>query len=524
MSISVVIPTMGRPSLQAVLAELGGPSLNEIVVVDDRSEHTELAVPPGVRVLRSGGGGPAAARNVGWRAVRSEWVAFLDDDVVPGPDWVSRVARDLGGLAADVGASQGRIEVPVPLRPTDWERGTARLATAAWITADMAYRRAALLRVGGFDERFPRAYREDADLALRVLAAGYRIVRGSRTTTHPVRPAGPFASVRAQRGNADNALMRRRHGRGWRARIGDGPGRLGRHALTTVAAVAAVRWRSATSSWAALVWAALTAEFALRRILPGPRTASEIARMAVTSVAIPPVACWHRLAGEWRWRAVDPATPVPAAVLFDRDDTLVHDVPYNNDPAAVRPVPGARAVLDRLRAQGVPVGIVSNQSGIARGHITPSQLAAVNARVEELLGPFGTWQVCVHGEDGGCGCRKPEPGLVKAAAEELGVAVERCVLIGDTGADIDAAAAAGARGILVPTARTLAEEVHAAPEVAPDLAAAVALAGVTGLPAISPLMAGSEGPLVAISPLMATPEGTSPAISPLKARRQGGVS
>lgn len=312
MNLSVVIPTTGRPSLQAVLAELSGPGIDEVVVVDDRLEPSELAVPAGVRVLCSGGRGPAAARNVGWRAVRSEWVAFLDDDVVPGPEWVSLLAGDLAALAADVGASQGRIEVPVPARPTDWERGTAGLATAPWITADMAYRRAALLRVGGFDERFPRAYREDADLALRVLAAGYRIVRGSRTTTHPVRPAGPFASVRAQRGNADNALMRRRHGRGWRARIGDGPGRLGRHALTTVAAVAALRWRGAASSraalvWAALIWAALTSEFALRRILPGPRTASEIARMVATSIVIPPVACWHRLAGEWRWRGVAPA-------------------------------------------------------------------------------------------------------------------------------------------------------------------------------------------------------------------------
>ena len=486
LSYSVVVPTVGRLSLQVLLGALTGLPA-EIVLVDDRPPGwgapppvPEVGLP--VRVLRSGGRGPAAARNVGWRAVDTDWVVFLDDDVVPGPGWAAQLAHDLAALPAEVGASQGWIEVPLPAdrRPTDLERGTAGLATARWITADMAYRRAALHRVGGFDERFGRAYREDSDLALRVIAAGYRIVEGRRRTIHPVRPAGPLASVRAQRGNADDALMRRRHGIGWRQRIGDGPGRLRRHVLTTVAAAvalgAAAGGRRPPAGAAALAWAALTAQFALHRIRPGPRNAEEIARMVLTSAAIPPVACWHRLAGELRWRRVPPATPVPAAVLFDRDDTLVHDVPYNADPDAVRPMPGARQALDRFRDRGIPVGVVSNQSGVARGLISLDQLDRVNARVAELLGPFATWVQCVHGPDDGCDCRKPAPGLVRAAAGQLGVPVDRCVLIGDIGADVAAAAAAGARGILVPTVRTLPAEIRMATEVALDLGAAVDLA------------------------------------------------
>jgi histidinol-phosphate phosphatase family protein len=495
MSHAVVIPTIGRPSLQVLLTQLvsgdaglqrpgnGRSHAPAIVVVDDRLAPTEpLAVGVPVRVLRSGGRGPAAARNVGWRAVGTEWVAFLDDDVVPGPDWTAQLAQDLHGLAPDVGASQGRVEVPLPTdrRPTDFERGTAGLASARWITADMAYRRAALQRVGGFDERFSRAYREDADLALRVIATGYRIVDGRRRTVHPVRPSGPLASVRAQRGNADDALMRRRHGPGWRERIGDGPGRLQRHGLTTTAAAiaigAAARRHPRVTTAAGLAWTVLTMEFTLHRILPGPRSTEEIGRMLATSIAIPPVACWHRLAGELRWRRVSPATAVPAAVLFDRDGTLVHDVPYNTDPATVWPVSGARQALDRLRDVGIPVGVVTNQSGVARGLISPEQLERVNTRVSELLGPFDAWSICRHGEEDDCGCRKPAPGLVKDAAAQLGVPVDRCVVIGDTGADVTAAAAAGARGILVPTGRTLCQEVQAAAEVAPDLAAAVELA------------------------------------------------
>jgi histidinol-phosphate phosphatase family protein len=484
MTYTVVIPTIGRPSLRVLLGVLSGGDSRDIVVVDDRpAAAAPLAVDLPVRVLRSGGRGPAAARNVGWRAADTEWVAFLDDDVLPGPDWAATLEQDLHGLASDVGASQGRIEVPLPTdrRPTDAERGTANLARARWITADMAYRWTALHRVGGFDERFRRAYREDADLALRVIAAGYRIVDGQRRTLHPIRPSGPLASVRAQRGNADDVLMRRRHGPRWRQRIGERPSRLPQHTLTTLAAASTLAaWSAHRIPWAAraagVVWVGLVAEFALRRIVAGPGSAEEISRMVVTSVAIPPVACWHRVAGEWRWRAVRPATAVPAAVLFDRDGTLVHDVPYNADPAAVRPVPGAQAALDRLREIGIPIGVVTNQSGVARGLISPEQLERVNARVSELLGPFQVWSVCPHGENDGCGCRKPAPGLIKDAAAQLGVPVDRCVVIGDTGADVAAAAAAGARGILVPTHRILRLEIRAARELAPDITAAVELA------------------------------------------------
>jgi len=171
----------------------------------------------------------------------------------------------------------------------------------------------------------------------------------------------------------------------------------------------------------------------------------------------------------------EPRTALPDAVLFDRDGTLVHDVPYNSDPDLVRPVPGARDALDTLRARGVQVGVVSNQSGVGRGWISPAQLDAVNLRVEELLGPFTVWETCPHRPDEGCRCRKPLPGLVLAAARELGVRTRDVVVVGDIGADVEAAAAAGARSILVPTSATLPEEISAADDVAPDLMGAVTM-------------------------------------------------
>jgi D-glycero-D-manno-heptose 1,7-bisphosphate phosphatase len=164
-------------------------------------------------------------------------------------------------------------------------------------------------------------------------------------------------------------------------------------------------------------------------------------------------------------------------VLFDRDGTLVVDVPYNGDPARVQPVPQARAALERLRRAGIPTAVVTNQSGIARGLLTRADADACHARLAELVGPLGPVLVCEHGPHDGCACRKPRPGLVLQAAAALGVDPADCAVVGDIGADVRAALAAGARPVLVPTPVTRAQEVRDAPEVAPDLLAALDLLG-----------------------------------------------
>ncbi|MGW0563854.1 D-glycero-alpha-D-manno-heptose-1,7-bisphosphate 7-phosphatase [Streptomyces sp. NPDC003016] len=171
----------------------------------------------------------------------------------------------------------------------------------------------------------------------------------------------------------------------------------------------------------------------------------------------------------------DAGGALPEAVLFDRDGTLVADVPYNGDPARVELMPSAREAVAAVRSLGIPVGVVSNQSGVARGLLTRRQVEAVRQRMEDLLGPFALWAVCPHGPDDGCGCRKPAPGLVLAACERLRVRAARTVVIGDIGADVEAARAAGARGVLVPTPVTRPEETGAAGETAADLLQAVRL-------------------------------------------------
>ncbi|WP_229073219.1 glycosyltransferase family 2 protein [Actinoplanes sp. DH11] len=371
---TVVVPTLGRPSLYELVDVLGERA--DLLVVDDRQDPgTPLGLPAHVRVLPGRAAGPAAARNTGWRAASTEWVVFLDDDVVPDWDWPERVAADLRDAGPEVGGVQGTLRVPLPAdrRPTDWERVTAGLADGEWITADMAYRRAALDRTGGFDERLPRAFREDAELAHRVRQAGWELRRGNRRVTHPVRPESRWVSVRTQRGNADDALLRHLYGPRWRAVLEVPPGRRHRHVAVTAAAAVALtattarlvtgrRAGTAVAALAGAAWLAGTAEFAAARIAPGPRDRREVTTMLLTSAAIPPVATAHWLRGWWRWRGAEPvrATEPECVTEPERAAEPVRDVdPVRSagselgaEPAAgARPGPAAATGRQQVGAR-----------------------------------------------------------------------------------------------------------------------------------------------------------------------------
>lgn len=161
------------------------------------------------------------------------------------------------------------------------------------------------------------------------------------------------------------------------------------------------------------------------------------------------------------------------AVLFDRDGTLVIDIPYNGDPDRVHLRPAAAAAVRTARRAGVAVGVVSNQSGIGRGLLTVESTFAVAERVEGLLGRFDVWVVCPHAPADGCRCRKPAPGGLLMACALLGLDPSTVGYVGDIGADVAAAEAGGLRPILVPAPATREEEIAAAPRTAPGLLTAV---------------------------------------------------
>ena len=165
------------------------------------------------------------------------------------------------------------------------------------------------------------------------------------------------------------------------------------------------------------------------------------------------------------------------AVFIDKDGTLIPNVPYNVDPAFILLMPGAREGLPRLIEAGYALVVVTNQSGVARGIYTLEDQARVEARIRELLAAIGVpltgYYFCPHLETGSvsayairCECRKPEPGLVRRAAEEHGLDVHRSWFVGDIVKDVEAGRRAGCRTILVD--RYGEHLVGASPEQQPD--------------------------------------------------------
>ncbi len=167
------------------------------------------------------------------------------------------------------------------------------------------------------------------------------------------------------------------------------------------------------------------------------------------------------------------------AVFFDRDDTLICNIPYLGDPAQVRLMPGAREAVDRLARAGFLLFLASNQSGVGRGLITVDQVQAVNQAMFHLLCevPF-TAVYCAYGAPGdplGDAERKPSPYLLQQAARDHSIDLARSFMIGDRGSDAEAGHRAGARSILLLNGRApsdLGEEARYAHYLAPNLPAA----------------------------------------------------
>jgi D-glycero-D-manno-heptose 1,7-bisphosphate phosphatase len=139
-------------------------------------------------------------------------------------------------------------------------------------------------------------------------------------------------------------------------------------------------------------------------------------------------------------------------VFLDRDGTLIRDVGYPNDPESVHLIEGAAEALAELRRRGFSLVVVSNQSGIARGLVSAEEAAAVHERFISELKRNGAEvddaRYCPHAPDEGCSCRKPEPGLLIAAAAELGLDLGSSFLVGDKASDVEAGRRAGCRTVL----------------------------------------------------------------------------
>ena len=140
------------------------------------------------------------------------------------------------------------------------------------------------------------------------------------------------------------------------------------------------------------------------------------------------------------------------AVFLDRDGTLIKDVGYPRDPGSVRLLDGAVDALAAFRRAGFRLVLVSNQSGIGRGLVSPEEAAAVHARFIAELERAGVElddvQYCPHAPEEGCPCRKPAPGLLIAAATALDLDLGSSFAIGDKESDVEAGRRAGCKTVL----------------------------------------------------------------------------
>jgi len=155
-----------------------------------------------------------------------------------------------------------------------------------------------------------------------------------------------------------------------------------------------------------------------------------------------------------------PKTAAARGVFIDKDGTLIDNVPYNVDPGRIRLALGAVEGITMLHQAGFLLVVVSNQSGVARGLFSEQALGAVQQRIRDLLNkanvPLAGFYYCPHHPEGKvtryavvCQCRKPAPGLIYRAADELGLDCKQSWLIGDILDDVEAGRRAGCRTVLI---------------------------------------------------------------------------
>jgi D-glycero-D-manno-heptose 1,7-bisphosphate phosphatase len=158
----------------------------------------------------------------------------------------------------------------------------------------------------------------------------------------------------------------------------------------------------------------------------------------------------------------------PSVVFLDRDGTIIRDARYISEPDAVALIDGAADAIGRLNRSGVPVVVVTNQSGIGRGYYDVEDYERVHARMLDLLAENGARvdasYYCPHSPDAlpPCECRKPRPGLFERALAELGSAPEHAWYVGDRLRDITPALLLGGTGLLVVSDNTPAVEAEEA--------------------------------------------------------------
>lgn len=318
--VSVIVPTYKRMALltrciDALTAQQFDKDEYEIIVVTDGpceasiqlmevaayryAEHTiNIYSTPQKK-------GPAAARNYGWQQANGELIVFTDDDCIPSAQLVDAYWQMYSRQRNAIVAFNGPVRVPLHFTPTDYEKNTARLEQAEFITANCACSRSALEVTGGFDEAFAMAWREDSDLHFKLIEAGIPIVKvPAALVIHPVRSAMFGVSLKEQKKSMYNALLFKKYPRLYRQKIGVSP--LWNYYLMILLLLLGIVCITLNNYIAAIIalitWGFMVVQFTAKRLNGTSLAIRHVSEMLITSVFIPFLSVYWTLYGSLKYK------------------------------------------------------------------------------------------------------------------------------------------------------------------------------------------------------------------------------
>ncbi len=320
LKLSVIIPTFKRPQLlikclMALKQQTFNPADYEVIVVTDGpDEITRIEVAYFIHqhsfnnILRTSLAhkqGPAAARNKGAKLAKGELIVFTDDDCLPQSKWLQSYWNAYSSGNQIEIAFTGKTIVPHSDKPTDYEKNIANLETAEFITANCACTKRAFDKVGGFDEEFPVAWREDSELQFKLIAASVPIIKVENALIiHPVRTAPWGVSLKEQKKSKYNALLSKKHPALYKEKIGAKP--LWNYyaiiLLFIVAVISYINQKHVMAAIAGVCWVILVTQFTLKRLKGTSKKADHVIEMIATSILIPFLSVFWTLYGSFRYK------------------------------------------------------------------------------------------------------------------------------------------------------------------------------------------------------------------------------
>ena len=322
---SVVIPTCRQPALLLkCLDALGRQRLPrdqfEIIVVDEgNSPETETAVLLFARQIARDGGplevrylpqperrGLAAARNRGWQSARGHIIAFTNEDCLPEPQWLSSA---LTCFQRGAQVMSGQLRALLPNQPTPLDKTVTPLKKADFLSANCFCRQSTLARVGGFEEAFDTAWREDSDLQFKFIQAGIPIAKcPEAVVVYPIRTYPWYGLLQDERKNSYDALLYKRHPDLFRERIPAYRRQVLQNYIAVVSIatglIGLLTGQGIIATMGLSVWGGLSADLVVRHLPNTPLTPITLKHAILTAIATPFLSVYWRLYGAMKYKVL----------------------------------------------------------------------------------------------------------------------------------------------------------------------------------------------------------------------------